>query len=184
MFNERVHEYVQLFSSMSFDEGKQMFWELAKKFHPDVNQNADSEIFKAISSAWDEVKRALADKHAADNGNSSNFSTWANAMFDALMSTAIELSKISPSLIVTITGYWIWVEGNTKDHKDEIKKVVLKVPNKFGGIYSYGAKFSPKKQAWYFAGVKSSGKGNMTLDQIKSSYGNVTVNHSDQGISV
>lgn len=182
MFKEKVAEFKSMFSVMAFEEAKAEYWKLAKKFHPDINKDVDSEIFKALSNAWDSVKDSLANSHGETHGKSAKYGAWATSMFDALMKTAIELSKI-PGLEVVIAGSWIWVYGDTKENKDSIKKVVLEVPNKYGGTYTYHAKYSSKKQAWYFAGVKSSGKGNMSLDEIFTAYDTTQVKHNEQGLS-
>ena len=182
-FQERVTEFISKFKVMNFDDAKKTFWDLSRKYHPDLNPSIDIEIFKALSNAWDQVKDSLAKEHQNANGKKEGYSKWAVSFFESLMETAVELSKISPDLIVTITGGWIWIEGETKEHKDKIKKVYLKIKNKHGEDYQYFPKFSPKKGAWYIAGLKSSGKGNMTLEEIKSTYGAQTVKYNEKGMA-
>lgn len=183
MFEEKVSEFVTILSSLSFDDAKKTYFTLSKKYHPDLNPGIDEDIFKALSNAWDRVKITLGDIYAKDNNKASTYSAWSNKMFDALMTAAIEISKISPDLEVSIMGYWLWVTGDTKTHKDRIKKVALIVPNQYGGTYSYHPKFHVTKQAWYVAGVKSGGTGRMSLEEIRATYGNVQVKYNEQGMT-
>lgn len=182
-FQERVSEFVSKFKVMNFDDAKKEFWSLSRKYHPDMNPEIDPEIIRALTNAWDTVKNLLADEHQKANGKKEGYATWAVSFFENLMETAIELSKISSDLTVTITGGWIWIEGETKEHKDKIKKVSLRIRNKHGEEYKYFPKFSPVKKAWYIAGVKSSGKGNMSLNDIKNIYGEQKVTYNEQGMS-
>ncbi len=182
-FQERVTEFVSKFKVLNFDDAKIEYYRLVKMYHPDMNPTIDSEIIKALTNAWDTVKNLLAEEHQNANGKKEGYSTWAVSFFESLMETAVELSKISPDLIVTITGGWIWIEGETKEYKDKIKKVSLKIKNKHGEDYQYFPKFSPKKEAWYIAGLKSSGKGSMSLEDIKNTYGAHKVTYNEQGMA-
>jgi len=74
-----------------------------------------------------------------------------------------ESKKIFEQLIlldeieVYIVGCWLWVEGNTKPHKETLKAL---------GLYWHS-----KKGMWAYAGSKTKSKGNLEFDKICNVYG-------------
>lgn len=69
---------------------------------------------------------------------------------------------------IEVCGAWVWVTGDTKDHKDTLKAA--------------GYWWAPKKTAWYFRPPdhKSRNKGEWDLDKIRDTYGSTSVNHEVQ----
>jgi len=67
--------------------------------------------------------------------------------------------------MIEVCGSWIWLAGDTKPVKEQIKAIDTGDSMKRG--------FSPKKQKWYFspAGYRKRGKGEMSFDEIKDKYG-------------
>jgi len=70
---------------------------------------------------------------------------------------AIELKKLFPSLQVEITFLWIWVSGDTRPYRQELKE--------------NGLRYAPKKQKWYFKGMQTYNKKSMPMDYIRLKYG-------------
>ena len=68
------------------------------------------------------------------------------------------LLAISPDLIVEVCGLWIWVTGETKAHKDQIKAVE-------------GMRYAFEKKAWYFAAVPSYNRKKRTMEEIRNMHG-------------
>jgi len=60
------------------------------------------------------------------------------------------LKRCFPELTVEITGSWIWVSGDTKPVKDELK--------------DHGMKFSFKKTKWYLKGAPCARYGRQGAD--------------------
>ena len=62
-------------------------------------------------------------------------------------------------LEVEICGSWIWVSGNTKEHKEVLKQL--------------GFKFAYKKKAWYYHKDKFRKKSHeeLTMDDIRDMFG-------------
>ena len=71
------------------------------------------------------------------------------------------LESISPleGLIIEVVGAWIWVDGDTKQHKDILK--------------SKGFFWASKKKKWYFRSEenKVNGRGKKSYEEIKEKYG-------------
>ena len=126
----------------------------AAKFHPDRNP-AGAEMMKAVNSAYDALKDLSDtisnddDMTAADYGDALN----------AALSAIIDLEGLN----IEICGSWVWVTGNTKEHKAAIKAA--------------GYKWSRPKTAWYFRPekYKSSSRGKFSLDDIRTYHGSKQV---------
>lgn len=78
----------------------------------------------------------------------------------------IEQVIFLPFINIEIVGDWIWITGNTKPVKDEIKKA--------------GFWFSKDKTAWYYRPAEYSFKRyknapKNSLDEIRNKYGSETI---------
>lgn len=74
---------------------------------------------------------------------------------------AEHLKDLFPSLTVTLTGTWVWVEGDTKPHKEELK--------------AEGLRWARKKGKWYLAGLPARSRGGSTWQYITAKYGEETI---------
>lgn len=76
---------------------------------------------------------------------------------EAAKAIAAKVSTL-PGLSVEIAGTWVWVTGDTKQQKDQLR--------------SFSFKYSPKKSAWYWHnGPFFRSKNNLPLEQIRVKYG-------------
>ena len=69
---------------------------------------------------------------------------------------ALAFARELPGVRVELVGAWVWVNGNTKPHRESLKAA--------------GFRWAPKKERWYFAGVPSSGRGRDMLS-LRAKYG-------------
>ena len=77
---------------------------------------------------------------------------------ERVLSEKAEALRKYRDLEVTRCGSWLWVSGNTRDHKDSLKEL--------------GLRWAPKKQKWYFAGPpRRGGKKTMAGSHIREKYG-------------
>lgn len=80
---------------------------------------------------------------------------------------SIDIKKKYPQLIVNICGDWVWVSGTKKTDTEIIEY-----------LKSLGLFWSRKKHQWYLEGTvnyKPKGATSWTWEQIKNSYGLVTI---------
>ncbi|MAE51587.1 MAG: molecular chaperone DnaJ [Micavibrio sp.] len=119
-----------------------------KKYHPDINP-AGEDMMKVINEAFDALKDFTGEvkDQQTDYGD--------------LLNTALNKAFGLPGIKIEICGAWIWLTGNTREHKDELKES--------------GYKWASKKKAWYFRPeeYRSRSQGNKTLDEIRAKYGSV-----------
>jgi hypothetical protein len=78
---------------------------------------------------------------------------------NAAINAVIDLDGLE----IEVCSSWVWVTGNTKDHKPAIKDA--------------GYWWAKKKLAWYFrpSDYNSKGRGKFTMDDIRNKYGNEAV---------
>lgn len=143
----------------TIEEAKKRYRTLAKEHHPD--KGGDAEIMKLINAQYDFIcaKILKGENHTTETFNEE----WeASQQFKNRINAIINLNGIT----IEIVGLWIWVTGNTYPVKNELK--------------SAGYFFASKKVAWYWRPEHAAGgRGNNTLDEIKSKYGSTVVNNTN-----
>lgn len=146
-----------LSGQVSQEDIKKAYKKACSKFHPDRNP-AGLEIMKMINVAYEVLK---------------NFDGVAHVTSDAASygdEVANALNQICTlGLIIEVCGAWVWVSGNTKPHKDELKAA--------------GFKWASKKECWYFRpadALRSRSFGKYSMNAIREKYGSVHVSQKEQ----
>ena len=125
---------------------KQAYRAVCKKYHPDVNP-AGEDMMKVVNQAFDALKNFSGElkSQQADYGDC------LNEALNKILGLA--------GLNVEICGAWVWITGNTKDHKNTLKEA--------------GYKWASKKKAWYYRPeeFRSKSRGKSSLDDIREKYG-------------
>lgn len=136
----------------TLNEVKQLYRQLAKDNHPD--HGGDTATMQQINLQYARAINAVASgmnlSEEEFNAEILNAEQYKNAV-DAIVSL--------PGIEIEICGGWIWVTGETKQHKEIFKKA--------GFFYAF------KKVAWYFrsAEYKCKNRRKFTLEQIRDKYG-------------
>ena len=146
-------------------EIKKAFKKRALEFHPDRGV-ADDSIMKSLSEARDFL---ISQQEPVCNTYEYKGET-KQAKFDPEFSdkiyAAIAAIQDLEGLIIEIRGSWVWVAGETKQHKDAIKTA--------------GFKYSANKCEWYFnptpfkAKTRKGGK-TFSSDEIRGMHGSTVV---------
>jgi hypothetical protein len=141
-----------LSGEVSPEQIKQAYKKSCSKFHPDRNPSG-LEIMKMINIAYEVLK----------NYNGTATVSCEAAQYGDEVAEALNLIS-NLGLIIEICGAWVWVSGNTKDHKEVLKMA--------------GFKWASKKFCWYFrpSEVKRSRSfGSYSMDKIRDKYGSYKV---------
>ena len=103
--------FQELHEAKSIEELKRVYKSLAKKHHPDLGGN--EEDFKKLNSLYQE----LLSKNQFD--------------FNIDLEVENVISEILHfDLLIEVVGSWIWISGDTKPVKEDLKKANFKWNNK------------------------------------------------------
>ena len=128
---------------------KKAYRQAAHQYHPDRNP-AGEEMMKLINTAYEVLKDY--------SGAIPDYETQETAYPEAL-NVALNAIYGLVGLDIEICGAWVWVSGETKQHKDVLKEV--------------GFKYASKKKRWYFRpdDWTSRSRGNLSMEEIRGKYG-------------
>jgi hypothetical protein len=143
----------------TLNEVKAMYKTLAKQFHPDITGTDTTAIMQAINCEY-----AKAIKLAAIGGNLSSDEVEAEILNAENYRNAINAIINLQGITIELCGGWIWVNGNTYQHKAILKAA---------GFY-----FASVKKSWYFRSVEytSNNKKTHTMQEIRTKYGSQLIN--------
>ena len=117
----------------TLEEVKARFHKLAKELHPDNAATGNAEAFRQMYTEYQEAFNTYKNIHKNHEGKTYTKET--NETPEQFADLIRTLTRMN-GCIVELIGSWIWVSGNTKEHKDQLKELNFK--------------FSAKKAAWYY----------------------------------
>ena len=142
----------------NLDELKKQYKHLAQKHHPDAG--GDTASMQAINAEYAErfeVLKRTQNSRAAEDATGRTRATTENAGdFIAIVNILLGLDGLE----VELCGRWLWIGGNTRAHKEELKAA--------------GCRWSSSKKLWSWH------RGNKSMSQIRSKYGSTTFRRSGE----
>jgi hypothetical protein len=154
----------------SLEEAKSLYKKLARRHHPDMG--GDTRIMQEINAEYarfqsefvyrsernrQQQAHAKQKKTAADYHNLEEVTEVLRVKIEAALNMGLD---------VELCGLWVWVSGDTRTFKEELKAL--------------GFRWSPDKAAWYFAGVPSISRNRHTMDEIRQMYGSQRFTRPEQ----
>ena len=139
--------FTALFNVLDEVQTKKLFIQLAHQYHPDKGGN--TEIMQKLKKAYQTHLNKVRSGEIKENQDE----------IDRELIEKVNLISKYRDIEIEILGSWIWVTGNTKTHKEDLK--------------SYGFLFAPKKEAWYYRREedhKSHSRGDYSLEEIREKY--------------
>lgn len=146
---------------------KQAFRRLAIKFHPDRNRDKDTtQEMKDINNEYQKILESIQNNNHYSDKERYKAGKERDSQYAEIISNLMKYESIS----VELCGLWLWIGGETKAIKEDLKKM--------------GCKWARKKKMWYWrpAGLKSfkrTGK-EYSMDEIRKSYGSEIKKEKDQ----
>lgn len=138
----------------TLEDLKKQYRVLALKNHPD--RGGDLEVMKAINAEYDELFVKVKDIHKNKEGKTyTKENPETSEQFRDIIDKLIKMAGVE----IEVIGCFLWVSGNTKPHKDEIKAL--------------GFKWHSKKKMWYKSpeDYKRHGKKQYSIEEIRDMYG-------------
>lgn len=142
----------------NLDELKKAYRRLAMQHHPDMG--GDLETMKEINNEHDELfelLKAEQNRRAdADTTGRTYHTTETASEFRAIIDYLLRLDGLE----VELCGSWLWIGGNTKAHKEQLKAA--------------GCRWSNNKKLWYWHHKEDGSRwhrGSKSINQIRSKYG-------------
>jgi len=148
---------IRFFSSpRTLEELKKQYRELALKHHPD--RGGSDETMKAVNNEYDLLFPELKDIHQTKDGETYTAKQASTETADQFKDIISELLTME-GLIIEIIGCFIWVTGDTKQYKDQLKDLHFQ--------------WHSKKIAWYLKpeDYKKRSRKDYDLDTIRNMYG-------------
>lgn len=137
----------------SLEDVKAEYRRLVKLHHPDFG--GKTATMQQINAEHDIIFEQLKAQHnaAADEYHQT---TETPEEFRRLINELLKLSGV----IVELCGNWVWLSGNTREHKERLKAL--------------NCRWAAKKQMWYWHHQEESRKhyrGSSTMQDIRQKYG-------------
>lgn len=135
---------------------KLLFKKLALQHHPD--RGGDTETMQRINADYAYMCAKLIRAKGLNTEDAQNEFNLSEK-YQSVVNAIIGLNDINIELV----GLWIWVTGNTYQHREKLKE---------SGLF-----YASKKIAWYYRPeeFKCSNRLSMSLDEIKSKYGSKSI---------
>jgi len=145
----------------TLDEAKSLYRKLALANHPDHGGstatmqeiNAAYAFFQSHFTYTNERNRQTA-AHAEGRKTAADYHDL-NEVTE-LLRVKIE-AALNMGLDVELCGLWVWVSGNTRPLKEQLK--------------AEGFHWAPDKGLWFFPGVPSMNRTRRTMDEIRNMHG-------------
>lgn len=137
----------------TLDELKAAYRRLAKQHHPD--HGGDTATMQAINNEYAERFEILKAQHNA-SADEYHQTTEAPQEFIDIINALLKLDGLE----VELCGSWLWIGGNTRQHKEALKAA--------------GCRWSSNKKLWYWRheeDARSWHRGNKSMSQIRAKYG-------------
>lgn len=141
----------------TLDEAKKQYRKLAIELHPDTSKRDSAKEFIEMQSQFEKFKpKTEKFKGEEESHNAQFFMT----IIDDLMKIAL--------IEFELCGSFIWISGNTKAAKEEIKAVKNELFKP--------AMWHSKKLMWFFSpsNYKRTGGKELSIEEIRNKYGSET----------
>lgn len=138
------------------EELKKRYHELVKELHPDNGGNAAD--FVQMKQQFEKLSHSkIWNTHKTQDGKTYEKQ---NAQAPEEFLNMIEKLRKFDGVTIEILGSWIWLSGNTKYYKDQLKEMLFH--------------WSAKKSAWYYNGEEKAQhkyKSKYSYDDLRKHWG-------------
>jgi curved DNA-binding protein CbpA len=144
------------------EECKKQYRKLVFQYHPD--RGGDDDAMKQVNAEWEYLRKHNFNIHESKSGGT--YTDWTQDVPDDVTDQFADIiSKLVTlaGLEIEICGSWLWVGGNTREHKADLKNL--------------GMRWASKKKMWYKApkNWKRKSRHELTMNEIRDRFGSQMV---------
>ena len=154
----------------SLEEAKVIYRNLAKENHPDLG--GDTRTMQAINAEYARFQSQFAytserTRQQAAHAEGKKTAADYHNLDDVIEALRVKVeAALNLGLDVEVCGLWVWVSGDTRPHKEELKAA--------------GFKWAPDKAMWFYPGVPSFNRQKRSMDEIRNMHGSQVFTRSSQ----
>jgi len=148
----------------SVAEIKSLYRKLAKEHHPD--HGGDNRTMQEINDAYHLALEKRNGETTTDTEGKEHTYHYGYTVEQAIMDKIAELLALRmPNVEIELIGWWIWVHGDTKPHRELLKAA--------------GCEWHSKRTMWYWRQVRGTWS-NKSFDQLRAAYGSRVFTQTDE----
>lgn len=141
----------------TLDDLKKVYRQLAMKHHPD--RGGDEETMKAINNEYEKAFELLKRQQNSTATEDKYKTTEDASEFINIINALLKLDGLQ----IDLCGCWLWIGGNTRAHKEELKAA--------------GCRWSSQKKLWSWHHAEDGSRyyrGKRTMSEIYQKYGRIS----------
>jgi len=149
-------------SCQTIEEIKKRYRQLAQQFHPDHNRHNGTDTNSIMAEINSQYEKFRYMKFTATNHENNKTYEQTFDPFDGYREIIDQIINLA-SITIELCGSWLWITGETKQHKETLKEL--------------GFTFAFKKCAWYWkpGTYRKKSKKELNLEEIRNLYGSEKV---------
>jgi len=146
---------------------KGLYRELAFIHHPDVGGTEES--MKAVNAEYHSLLESLDGEMVFGTDGKEHVYHYRRDVEQEVMDMVVSLLKLNMSGVeVEIIGTWVWVQGDTKPHKEELKEM--------------GCRWHSRRVAWYWRRFTYRRRySGMSFNEMRRAFGSRTFEEAESG---
>ena len=139
------------------EQVKHLYRQLARENHPDLG--GDTAKMQEINSQYEQALRSCNGQISTDEEGKKHTYNYNDDIEKDIMRVISELLSLKIDGDVYLIGVWVWIVGNTKPHKEQLKNL--------------NCRWHAKRAAWYYRAeiFRGYGANKGNLSDIASKYG-------------
>jgi len=155
-----MFKYFSFGEDESIDSLKKQYWKLARQYHPDFNGGTEeaNQAMKDINSEYEEALKNLGQVKGKNYTVDNDYIT----IVDETLKLNME------NVDIEVCGWFVYLWGNTKPYKDQLKEL--------------GYRWHSKRVCWYYkpAWYRKRNRNYWSMDQIRETWGSEKVRQQEK----